>query len=286
MGKTYQEALKKAERDARLAKKEASAVKNLMLHFSRLEPTDLYLKFNEEMNPEALKDFEEAVKKYTLDNIPVQYLIGYVYFYGYKFSVDNHVLIPRFETEELVANILMQYDDQFSGLPIKLVDIGTGSGCLAIALKLEEPSFDVTATDISVEALEVAKKNAKNLKADITFIAGDMLEPLKGIKFDALISNPPYIPSEEAVDEIIHQNEPHEALYGGSDGLRFYEIILSGAKEILERKSFLAFEHGFDKAEEIRALAKKYFPDSVVYTLKDMQGKDRMTFVVNNEISE
>ncbi|MBU0996972.1 MAG: peptide chain release factor N(5)-glutamine methyltransferase [Firmicutes bacterium] len=286
MGKTYQEALKKAERDARLAKKEASAVKNLMLHFSRLEPTDLYLKFNEEMNPEALKDFEEAVKKYTLDNIPVQYLIGYVYFYGYKFSVDNHVLIPRFETEELVANILMQYDDQFTGKSIKLVDIGTGSGCLAIALKLEEPSFDVTATDISVEALEVAKKNAKNLKADITFIAGDMLEPLKGLKFDALISNPPYIPSEETVDEIIHQNEPHEALYGGSDGLRFYEIILSKAKEILERKSFIAFEHGFDKAEEIRALAKKYFPDSVVYTLKDMQGKDRMTFVVNNEISE
>ena len=286
MAKTFQEALKKAERDARLAKKEASAVKNLLLHFSRLEPTELYLKFNEPMNPDALKDFEEAVKKYIEENIPVQYLIGYVYFYGYKFSVDNHVLIPRFETEELVANILMQYDDQFNGLPIKLVDIGTGSGCLAIALKLEEPSFEVSATDISLEALEVAKKNASKLDAKISFIAGDMLEPLKGMKFDAIISNPPYIPTEEVVDEIIHQNEPHEALYGGLDGLHFYEVILSGAKEILNPKSFLAFEHGYDKAEEIRALAKTYFPDSVVYTLKDMQGKDRMTFVVSNEISE
>lgn len=278
---SYQAALKKAEHDARIAKKESFAMKNLLLHFSGLEPTDLYLKFKEPMDPSTLKEFEEAVRKHIEDNIPVQYLIGYVYFYGYKFIVSNHVLIPRFETEELVANILMQYDEQFPAQSVKLVDVGTGSGCLAIALAKEEPNLAVYATDISLDALEVAKKNASNLDAKISFLSGDMLTPLKGMKFDILISNPPYIPEDEVVDEIIHQNEPHQALYGGLDGLKFYEIILKNAKEILNKKSFIAFEHAYDKAGDIKSMAKKFFPDSVVYTLKDMQGKDRMTFIVN-----
>jgi len=278
---SFHQVLKEAEKKARHAHKESSACKLLLLHFSGLDSSRLYLSLDDEMDEEKRKLFDEAMDQYINHNIPVQYLIGYVYFYGYQFLVDEGVLIPRYETEELVANVLIQYDELFHGEKVKLVDVGTGSGAIAIALALEESSFDVSATDISYEALEVAKKNAKNLQANITFYEGDMLEPLQDKKFDILVSNPPYIPVSEVVDSIITENEPHVALYGGDDGMKFYEIILKNANKILNPKNFLAFEHAYDKLDEMQALAKKYFPLAKVYTLKDMQGKDRMTFVVN-----
>ncbi len=278
---TYRKALDEANRLVRIARKEITATKLLMLHFSGLEANELYLKFDEEMPEKRYKDFMEGLSKYIDQNIPVQQIIGYVYFYGYKFIVKNTVLIPRFETEELVANVLMLYDEYFAGKEVDLVDIGTGSGCLAIALKKEEGIFNVVATDISEEALEVAKENAENLEAEIEFLHGDMLGPVRNRKFDILVSNPPYIPEDEKVDEIIYDNEPHVALFGGEDGLKFYRVILSQAQSILKEKSFIAFEHGYDKAKKLRDIAKGYFPEADVFTLKDLQGLDRMTFVIN-----
>jgi len=278
---TYQDILRSAEKLARSHHLEASAIKLLMLHFANIAPTELYLSMDRVMPDASHQSFDKAVNDYVFQQIPVQYLIGYVYFYGYRFLVDDRVLIPRFETEELVANVLVQYDELFNGAAVKLVDVGTGSGCLAISLKKEEERFEVFATDISHEALEVAKMNALNNQATVTFIQGDMLKPLEGMKFDILVSNPPYIPSAETVDEIIIKNEPSVALFGGDDGLKFYQIILSEAKTILNLRSIIAFEHGFDKAEQIRAIAKTYFPLANIFTLKDMQNKDRMTFVIN-----
>lgn len=278
---TYQSILKSNEKLARAHQLEASAIKLLMLHFAQLEATELYLSMDKEMPQDKQIAFEKAVNAYVFEQIPVQYLIGYVYFYGYQFIVDDRVLIPRFETEELVANVLMHYDEVFNAQKVKLVDVGTGSGCLAIALTMEEPAFDTYATDISQEALEVAKQNAINIGAKVNFIQGDMLEPLKGMKFDILVSNPPYIPSDEIVDQIIIKNEPKVALFGGDDGLKFYQIILSQAASILNERSIIAFEHGFDKAESIRAIAKTYFPEAEIFTLQDMQQKDRMTFILN-----
>jgi release factor glutamine methyltransferase len=279
---TYQTVLKQAEKRSRANHLEASAIKLLLLHFSKLEPTELYLKFTEEMPDDTRLDFEKGLHSYIVDGLPVQYILGYVYFYGYQFLVDKNVLIPRFETEELVANVLIEYDRLFDNMPVKIVDIGTGSGCLAIALKLEEPRFEMFASDISLEALTVAKKNALSLNADVTFMSGDMLKPFAGMKFDIIVSNPPYIPLSEEVAKIISNNEPHIALYGGDNGLKFYEEILQNAKSILNEKSMIAFEHGFDKANELTAIAKTYFPEAQVFTIKDMQGKDRMTFVINN----
>jgi len=278
---TYQDILRSAEKLARSYHLEASAIKLLMLHFANIAPTELYLSMDKVMPDASHQSFDKAVNDYVFQQTPVQYLIGYVYFYGYRFLVDDRVLIPRFETEELVANVLVQYDELFNGAAVKLVDVGTGSGCLAISLKKEEERFEVFATDISHEALEVAKMNALNNQATVTFIQGDMLKPLEGMKFDILVSNPPYIPSAETVDEIIIKNEPSVALFGGDDGLKFYQIILSEAKTILNLRSIIAFEHGFDKAEQIRSIAKTYFPLANIFTLKDMQNKDRMTFVIN-----
>jgi len=278
---SYKQALEKANRLTRKNNKETSATKLLMLHFSGLEPTELYLKYEEEMPKDKYISYFEALDKYLIDNIPVQQIIGFVYFYGHKFIVDDKVLIPRFETEELVANVLMLYDEYFEGKKIDLVDIGTGSGCLAVTLKKEEPlNFKVMATDISFEAIAVAKNNALNNEVEVKFLVGDMLKPVLDKKFDILVSNPPYIPQNEKVEDIIYDNEPHVALFGGEDGLKFYREILTNANHILKEKAIMAFEHGYDKAEELRSIAKQNFPNAKIFTLKDMQNLDRMTFVV------
>ena len=140
----------------------------------------------------------ELVKTYTFDkylheNKPIQYLIGTSCFYGYDFIVNENVLIPRFETEELVENILYKYDEHFGGKKVEVCDLATGSGCIAITLAKEEPNMHVVATDISKEALEVAKRNNEKFDANVKFLQGDMLTPLKGKKFDIFVSNPPYI---------------------------------------------------------------------------------------------
>jgi release factor glutamine methyltransferase len=276
---TFASVLRDAEKTARRAGKEASAIKQLLLHHSGMTPSELYVKLDTSMKEDAHQAFLLSLSRYVDQGEPVQYILGYVSFYGYRFLVGPDVLIPRFETEELVANVLIAYDEVFAGKPARLVDIGTGSGCLAIALKLEEPNLVVTATDISEAAIQTAKDNAKALHSDVEFLVGDMLSPLQGRMFDILVSNPPYIPAEEVVDPIIRDHEPHVALFGGEDGLRFYRIILSGAKSIVADTCILAFEHAYHHGEAIRQLAKEHFPDAECVTLRDMQGKERMTIV-------
>ncbi|MDE6013601.1 MAG: peptide chain release factor N(5)-glutamine methyltransferase, partial [Anaeroplasmataceae bacterium] len=225
------------------------------------------------------EEFNVLFNRYLNDNEPVQYLIGKSCFYGYDFKVNQNVLIPRRETEELVEQILYRYDKYFKGQKIDVCDVATGSGCIGITLALEEPNMNVTATDISNEALEVAKENSSLLGANVTFLQGDMLEPLANKKFDIFVSNPPYIPQSEEVMSLVKDNEPHLALFGGSDGMKFYRIILSSVKSILKDKALICFEHGYDKKEEMISLAKQYFPSSHVEVLKDLEGKDRMTFI-------
>ncbi|MFA5036498.1 MAG: peptide chain release factor N(5)-glutamine methyltransferase [Candidatus Izemoplasmatales bacterium] len=277
----YSAVLRMGEKLARAQGMETSGIKLLLMHFSRKTPTQLYLDIDQEMPEVDQVAFMDAVDLYVNHHRPVQYIMGYVSFYGYDFIVNEAVLIPRFETEELVANVLIQYDEVFSGEPVKLVDIGTGSGCLAITFAKEEPQIEVTATDISEAALIVAKQNANRLGAHISLLQGDMLTPIQNMKFDIIVSNPPYIPDTEMVDDIIKDNEPNIALFGGYDGLKFYRIIIEEAQKVLNPRFIMAFEHGFDKAEEIRALALKYYPNADIFTIKDMQNKDRMTFIVN-----
>lgn len=277
---TYKEALNINEKYAIDNNKEDSAIKRLLLHFSNMDSSDLILNLNEEMPSDMYDEFLYGVDRYITQNIPVQHIIGYEYFFGHKFKVNGDVLIPRFETEELVANVLEQYDNVFDGENVKVVDIGTGSGCLAVTLSVEEQSMDVTATDISSEALEVAKANNESLGGRVTFYQGDLYEPIKDQKFDILVSNPPYIPNEEFVEGLVKDNEPHVALFGGEDGLDFYRKIIEGAESILNDKYFIAFEHAYDKAKELKKIIKKNISDCEIIQKKDMQGKDRMTFVI------
>lgn len=275
---TYKSLLKKAEKRIESTELETEAAKWLLMHVSELTPSQFYLAFDKEVKPEIEKAFNEGIDRY-LSYVPIQHIIGYQTFYGYDFIVNEDVLIPRRETEELVEQVLYYYDDHFKGQKIDVCDIGTGSGCIAITLAKEEPNLNVVASDISNKALEVAKKNNQKLGANVVFYEGDLLSPLKGMTFDIIVSNPPYIPNQEDVAKIVKTHEPNIALFGGDSGLIFYERILKDAKYYLKDKGLIAFEHAYDKKEALFDLIKHYYKDANVIQLKDLSGKDRMTLI-------
>lgn len=283
---TYQQFIRQKEKQAIAQDKEESSVVLLLEHICGLETNALYLKMFEEIEEDIVRRFDSVFEVYLYQNKPIQYLIGTSCFYGYDFKVNEHVLIPRYETEELLEHILYRYDEYFKGQKVDVCDLATGSGCIAISLALEEKNMSVIATDISHEALEVAKENNEKFQAGVTFLQGDMLEPLKGRKFDIFVSNPPYIPTEEDVMPLVKDNEPNLALFGGTDGLKFYRIILSGVRPLLKERAIIAFEHGYDKKEEMLKLASTYFPDCRAEVLKDLEGKDRMTFIYVGDFNE
>ena len=241
---------------------------------------NLFIEMDNEADPRLEARFEEGIKR-ILNDEPMNYVLGYSYFYGYKFTVNKDVLIPRPETEELVCLILKKYDEYFKGQKIDICDVGTGSGAIAISLKKEEDNFNVYASDISSEALIVAKKNAQDLDANVTFMCGSMLDPYieKGIKVDILVSNPPYIKAQETLEASVVDYEPHVALFGGEDGLKFYRQIFENANKILKEKAMLFFEIGYDQKENLTKLASKYFENVHIEVLKDINGKDRMLFI-------
>ena len=280
---TIREFLLSAEKKALEAGKETSAIKLLMQHVTGKASYDLIANLDMDLSTELAELFLKNVRQYLEDNIPIQHLIGYETFFGYDFKVNADVLIPRFETEELVAKVLELYDEHFSGQEVDVVDVGTGSGAIGITLALEEPAMQVTLTDISESALDVAKENASNLNADVEFLQSDMLVGLVAAKkqFDILVSNPPYIPEAEDVDALVYDNEPHVALFGGKDGLYFYREILRDAHQILKTPNVIAFEHAYHHREGMATLVQEFFPNSDFETIKDMQGRDRMTVIIN-----
>lgn len=255
----------------------------LLLELSQLEAHDLYAEYEEEIDSNVLAQFEVGVAR-LLKQEPLAHILGYEYFYGYKFKINANVLIPRPETEELVANILAVYDEYFGGQEVQVIDVGCGSGAISISLALEESKMHVVASDISEGAIEVARENARSLQADVSFMVGDMLQPFidKKMNVDFLISNPPYIPQSELMEKSVIDFEPHVALFGGDDGLYFYRKIFEQAHKLLNEKSILAFEIGYDQKERLSALASQYFPDASIEVLKDLSGKDRMLFIYNN----
>lgn len=278
---TYRQVIRQYEN--RLAEKDrdSNVPKVLFYHFAHKEPHQLYLMMDEEVDADLLAQFEEAMDLY-MQGYPVQYIKGVETFFGRDFVVNDKVLIPRYETEELVENILYHIDDYFDGdQPLDLVDVGTGSGAIAISLEREESRLRVYATDISEEALEVARENAQRLGAEVTFIQGDMLAPLieKGLKFDIFVSNPPYIPVNQEIEHVVKDNEPHVALFGGQDGLYFYRQIFQSVSKVLKDRAILAFEMGYDQREAMEKEVRHYFPEDDFVILKDMNGKDRMLFI-------
>lgn len=221
---------------------------------------------------------EDGIKRLN-NGEPVQYIVGNVDFYGYKINVNKNVLIPRFETEELIFKTINLIKKNLNE-NIKVLDIGTGSGCISIALKKEIPGLDITAVDISEDALLVAKNNALENNCEINFIKSDLFNNIDD-KYDLIISNPPYISYDEQIMDIVKKNEPHLALYAKNNGLYFYEEIIKNSSNYLNDKNIIAFEIGYLQANEIKKMAHKYYPNSNIIIEKDMQEKDRFVFIIN-----
>lgn len=281
---TIKELIKKTEALLDDKQKDSNVAKVWFYHIANKEPHELYLMMEEEVSEDLLIKFNEGINQY-LEGKPIQYIKGVENFFGRDFIVSEDVLIPRYETEELVENILYAIDDYFSDLDqIDLCDVGTGSGAIAVTLKCEEPRLNVWATDISTEALAVAKQNATKNEVDVTFYQGDMVQPLidNNVKVDIFVSNPPYIPSQQIIEDVVKDNEPHVALFGGNDGLYFYRQIFNTVSPILKEKAVLAFEMGYDQKEDMETEVKKYFPEYPFEILKDINGKDRMLFIYKN----
>ncbi len=221
--------------------------------------------------------FVDIIEKIRCD-YPVQYAIGDVEFLENRILVDERALIPRFETELLVDKV-RKYVKEYALDESNMLDLCTGTGCIAIALKTKFQKSSVIAVDISSDAIDLAKANAKNNSVAVDFVQGNILEEMNfGQKFSVLISNPPYV----RLDEEVSPNtkfEPSIALYPGEDELAFYKRILFLSKKILTEKALVAFEIGAGQGDEVRALARETYPDARVVLEKDYNQLDRFVFV-------
>ncbi|WP_103981554.1 peptide chain release factor N(5)-glutamine methyltransferase [Helcococcus massiliensis] len=232
--------------------------------------SQIFLNQNLELSDDVWNRFLD-IQRDLKDGRPLQYAIGKWNFYGYDFIVNENVLIPRPETELLVEEILKEeLKDK------KLLDIGTGSGAIAVSLDLEnKDNLQVSACDISKEALEVARVNAEKLGAHLDFIHSDLFENIEG-RFDIIVSNPPYISEEDydKLDELLY-HEPKTALYGGIKGYEIYEKIIDQAKSYLKDQASIYFEIGYDQGKVISDLLRENgYHD--VKILQDYGEKDRI----------
>jgi len=274
---THNELLQQTKKRLVSSGKEERVAELLLMHISDLDNATLYATLNDDMTEEMVEEFNRLLERHIVDNVPLQHLTRDDEFFGFRFYVNKDVLIPRFETEELVAKVLAYYDEFFEG-DVDVVDLGTGSGAIAISLVMEEPHMNMTATDISSAAIAVANTNADLYDVDIRFLKGSWCEPLIR-RYDIVVTNPPYIPEDEELPPMIKDHEPHLALFGGPDGLDHYRQIFTCLPHSVKPKFFIAMEHGKDHKEPIELLAKQAFPTAKVWCEKDMQGKDRFTFI-------
>lgn len=253
--------------------------KMLLADLMNVNSLELLTILDKVVNEEIEKTF-----KYRVDELqkgrPIQYIIGNVNFCGNQLEINENVLIPRFETEQLVVNTIEKIKELWPNQAIDLIDLGTGSGAIGLSIKKRLPQVNITLLDISDKALEIAQKNATNLNINAKFIQNDMLENIND-KYDVIISNPPYIKTNEEIEDIVKNNEPHLALYAGEDGLDCYEKILSHIKYNLKEKYLIAFEIGDTQKQDLYNLAEKYLINYNIECIKDFSNRDRMIFIYN-----
>ena len=255
--------------------------KMLLADLLNKNPLELLLHLDEEVTPEIEQHYYEQIQKLA-NQQPLQYVIGNVNFYGNTIIVNPSVLIPRFETEELVENTLNFIEYYFPQKDLKIIDLGTGSGCIGITLKKKLPTAQVTLVDISKEALTVAKENANLLDVEVTCVESDFWENITDC-YHIVISNPPYLKTQEEVEKIVVQNEPHLALFAGEEGLDGYQKILSDIKDHLEDQYLVAFEIGFEQGDILKSMFQTIFTDALITVKKDLQGRDRMIFALKKK---
>ena len=254
---------------------EAESLSFVYRSLKKISFTDFVFALQQEVTEEE-KQFVQEIFQQLAAHKPAQYIIGYVDFFGMQLKVDERVLIPRPETEELVGLILAENPEE----NLKVLDIGTGSGAIALALAKNRPDWSVTAADISQSALELASENAIIQDLNIFFKKSDCFAEISE-KYDIIVSNPPYISREDESEvglNVLH-SEPHLALFADEDGLAIYRRIAEDAKDYLTDGGKIYLEIGYKQGQSVPALFRKHLPEKRVRTLKDQFGQDRMVVV-------
>lgn len=265
----------------------------LLQHHTGWNRTQMLTEMHTKLTHTVHDPFVTDVKR-AATGVPVQHITGNETFYGRQYTVNQHVLIPRPETEELIQAILHATDEVFAGRndstddvgknqaePLHIVDVGTGSGIIAITLALELANSRVLASDISSEAIAVAKQNATNLAADVRFVEGDLLDPLLDDqqKVDIIVSNPPYIPEgdRQSMKENVTNHEPATALFAGVDGLDIYRRLAKQVPAVLKQPGIVALEIGHDQGEAVKELLAAELPSTAdIQVIDDINGNQRI----------
>ena len=274
---TLAQYLAELEQELVAAGEEAESLSFVYRALNQLSFTDFVLKLRAEVSQEDREQLK-AIQDQLLAHKPAQYIIGSSDFHGLNLKVDERVLIPRPETEELVELILSENPET----SLFVLDIGTGSGAIALALANSRPDWQITASDLSRDALSLAAENAQSCGLSLTFVQSDCLDAIQG-KFDIIVSNPPYI-SEADKDEVglnVLASEPHMALFAGENGYAIYRKIAEQAGDYLTEKGKIYLEIGYKQGDGVAELFKKSFPQKRIRVLKDQFGKDRMVVVDN-----
>lgn len=272
--KTYFEVLKWASSFLENNHQEAYIAEYLLLEKNGWTKTDLLMNFKKQIPLAEYNAYKADLEKVTL-HIPVQYLIGSTEFYGRRFKVNEHTLIPRPETEELVELILKDNHQE----NLEVVDIGTGTGIIALSLSLENPTWKVTGLDISKEALKIATRNNQALEGQVHFLESDVLSKFpKNKKIDILVSNPPYISYDEweEMDESVREYEPKQALFAENNGLAIYEKIAKESTTVLSETGRIYLEIGYLQGDSVSQIFKEAYPTKSVRVIKDLNGQDRI----------
>ena len=255
---------------------EASIISRILLEYVlKIDRNKLVINKDEEIENNKENEYIGYIKEVAAGK-PVQYITNKQDFMGLSFFVDENVLSPQPDTEILVEEAI-KYANQIKE-NVEILDMCTGSGCIGVALAKHVKNAKVTLVDISTKALEVAKKNAKEneVKEKVNFIQSDMFENIKS-KFDVIVSNPPYIKTKVINElDLQVQNEPHLALDGGENGLKFYEILINEAPKYLKENGKIFLEIGYDQKKEVEELARNSKLYKEIETVKDLANNDRV----------
>ena len=260
--------------------KEESLARFLLMYILDESPQLFSNSLSEKLSKENEEKYFSLIEKHIKEDVPLSHLVGFEYFYDRKFKVTKDVLSPRMETEELIYKVV-EYVKATKKNNLKILDLCTGSGIIAITLKkeLDQFSIDVLASDISEEAIKVAKENAQSHDATIKFVKSDIFNNIDD-KFDIIVSNPPYIDRKDEVtmQDNVLKYDPHLALFAEEEGMFFYRKIIEQANDYLNDNGVIFFEIGHDQKDKIIKLADINGYYAEVY--KDINGRDRMAFLV------
>ena len=260
--------------------KEESLARFLLMYILDESPQLFSNSLSEQISKENEDKYFSLIEKHIKEDVPLSHLVGFEYFYDRKYKVTKDVLSPRMETEELIYKVI-EYVKASNKNKFKILDLCTGSGIIAITLKkeLSQFSIDVVASDISEEAIEVAKENAQSHDATIKFIKSDIFNNIDN-KFDIIVSNPPYIDRKDEVtmQDNVLKYDPHLALFAEEEGMYFYRKIIEQANDYLNENGVMFFEIGYDQKDKIIKLADMNGFSAEVY--RDINGRDRMAFLV------